>query len=102
AKAAADVPGEAFSQRERALRLQELKREAEAAAAWQAATAAWKRAGDGPGQVEALCAQALLAREKPETAQALAEQAAALARAETRRPLAAATFLHAAGDRADD
>src|SRR5207244_2128460 len=67
-------------------------------AAWRDAAAAWQRAGDGPGQIEALCAQALLLiRAKPLEARLALDGAVAAGKAEVRRPLAAAAALHQAG-----
>jgi CHAT domain-containing protein/tetratricopeptide (TPR) repeat protein len=98
ARAGSDQVGEARAHRGRALFLTRLHREAEAAQAWNEASAAWKRAGDGPGQVEALAAAALLLiQEQPAAAGQLLEQALAVVRAESRRPLAAAGAVSSAG-----
>jgi tetratricopeptide (TPR) repeat protein len=102
AKQAADGPGEALAHRARALSLEQLGRRDEALAAWREAAGAWERAGDGPGQVEALARQALLLGERPEEAQKLLQQALALAKAETKRPLASATRLFDAALRASN
>src|SRR5207249_4393917 len=100
ARAAGDAVGEAQAQRERALRLQELDRAAEAGVAWKEAAAAWTKTGDGPGQVEALAGQALLAlRNDPEKRRALLRQAMEVAQAEKKRPLAAASGLNDFGRR---
>src|SRR5207244_10493687 len=63
AKDARDSAGEARAHRERALRLEELKRLSEAVEAWGAAAVAWEKIGDGPGRVEALAMQSVLAIE---------------------------------------
>src|SRR5258708_4556813 len=46
-----DSPGEARVEASRAKALEKAGKKAEALAAWRAAELAWKRAGDGPGQV---------------------------------------------------
>src|SRR5206468_2362055 len=92
--------GEALAQRERALRLQDAEKRAEALAAWRAAAAAWQRAGDGPGQVEAEVTRGLLlGRESQKEADVAVAAAVATAMAERRRPLAAATALDEAAIR---
>src|SRR5947209_19848255 len=61
-----DQVGEALVHRSRARALQDLNRMEEAVAAWLNMTSAWQRAGDGPGQLEALTSVGmLLARSKP-------------------------------------
>ena len=70
----------------------------DAAASWMLAAAAWERTGDGPGQIEALgVSGALLIFVKPDEAKGLFERSLALAKAETKRPLAAAQALHNVG-----
>jgi CHAT domain-containing protein/tetratricopeptide (TPR) repeat protein len=93
-----DAPGEALTEQQRSLCLNGLGRTNEAVAALRAAAAAWRKAGDGPGQVGALVVAALpLLGEKPDERRRLLEQAVALAEAEPQRPLAAASMLHAMG-----
>jgi CHAT domain-containing protein/Tfp pilus assembly protein PilF len=100
---AKDVVGEALAQRERALRLAELKRPAEAQEAWGQAGMRWKMVGDGPGQVEALAMQALLLTvERAADARALLNQAVVLAQAEKTRPQAAARQLNELGKSLED
>ena len=94
----ADAPGEALAQRIRALHLVKLDRRTEAKTAWREAEAAWQRAQDGPGQVEALGWQAVL--EGPEDSQkgtALLQQAIGLAQMETKRPRGATSGLVGVG-----
>jgi CHAT domain-containing protein/tetratricopeptide (TPR) repeat protein len=99
AKGAQDLVGQAEAQQSRARVLQDLGRRRAAVAAWQAAAAAWRRVGDGPGQVEALAAAAaLLAAENLAEANQLWTRAVAAGRAEKERPLAAAQALHTAGN----
>jgi CHAT domain-containing protein/tetratricopeptide (TPR) repeat protein len=94
AQQSADMPGEAQAHRTRAAQFVKLARNSEAQAAWRDAEAAWKRIADGPGQVEALGWQAVFAiRGNAQQGAELLERALGLARAETRRPLAAATSL---------
>ena len=59
ALAAGDIPGEALSQAARAAAVLDLGHTAEAVAAWQAAAAAWERAGDATSQIEPLVSAAL-------------------------------------------
>jgi CHAT domain-containing protein/Tfp pilus assembly protein PilF len=93
-----DWIGEAQAYRERALILQSLGRTTEALAAWREAAAAWARADDAPGSVEAQAsAGLLLAAGKPAEAAQLFAQALALGKAESKRPLAVAHALTAAG-----
>ena len=54
-----DLAGKALSHSARASTLVRLGRNAEAVAAWQAATDAWARAGEGPSQIEPLVSAAL-------------------------------------------
>lgn len=59
---AKDTPGEARAQAERDELVETLQKPAGALVAGEAAAAAWRTAGDGPGEAEALCRQALLLR----------------------------------------
>ena len=59
ALAAGDIPGEALSHSARAGALLDLGRKAEAVLAWQAAAAAWERAGEATSQIEPLVSAAL-------------------------------------------
>ena len=94
AKETKDSAGEARAHRERALRLEELKRLSEAVGAWAEAAVAWERVGDGPGRVEALAMQSLLSiDESVGRVREPLSQAVALTRAEKTRPLAAAKQL---------
>lgn len=98
ARDAKDAAGEASALRSKALSLTRLNRAEDAAESWKLAAEAWDRAGDGPGQVEALGdAGALLIVAKPEEAKGLLDRALSQAKLETKRPLAAAAALHAAG-----
>ena len=63
AQAAQAAPGEARAQAQRGGLLGALQKPPEALAAWEATATAWHAAGDGPGEVEALCRQALLLRD---------------------------------------
>jgi CHAT domain-containing protein/tetratricopeptide (TPR) repeat protein len=90
ARQAADAPGLAAAERLRAIQLAALKRDAEALAAWREAEQAWARAGDGPGQIEAITRQALAASQ-PDTARI--QSALAIAQAEKVRPRAAGALL---------
>src|SRR5207244_2968718 len=93
-----DLVGVALAQRERALRLAELGQPAGALVAWRAAAAAWQQNGDGPGQIEALGqVAALLAQSAAGASPSARQSALALARAERRRPWAAASELNDLG-----
>jgi CHAT domain-containing protein/Tfp pilus assembly protein PilF len=90
-----DAAGEAAAHRARARALERLERHPDAVTAWREAAAAWERGGDGPGRIEAL--GAVLRLQAGEGAPVVLEQVLALARAETRRPVAAAGALQDAG-----
>lgn len=93
-----DVAGEAQAERVRAKALSALNRNDEALTAWQSAASAWARAGDGPGQIEALASTSIeLEAKQADQAAALRAQALMLAQSESKRPLAAAQMLQAAG-----
>lgn len=63
-------------------------------AMWRQAAAAFERAGDGPGRVQALAFAALhLAEEEPAEAEQFFAQALVAVRAEAKRPFSAATTL---------
>src|SRR5262249_44009833 len=80
ARETCDAAGEAMAQWERALWLHELDRDREAIVAWEAAATAWERVGDVPGQVRALCEEALLRIiAEPGNAEALLQRAIFLA-----------------------
>ena len=97
AKTDTDFVSIALAQRELGLRYGQAGRSAEALAAWQEAVALWKSVEDGPGQVEAQAQSArYLFRQDPAAGQAALDDAARLALAETRRPVAAAAALNAA------
>jgi CHAT domain-containing protein/Tfp pilus assembly protein PilF len=98
AREARDAPGEAAAQQVRGVSLERLGRREDAVAAYREAAAAWERAGDGPGEIEALGAAArLLIPQREAEARELVGRLAALARTEQRRPRAAAAALNATG-----
>src|SRR5208337_199790 len=93
-----DAVGEVCAHRERAMLLEQLQRVDDAVAEWKEAAVGWEGVGDGPGRIEALGrAGRLLLRGKSGEANAPLEQALAITRKETRRPLAAADQLDAVG-----
>lgn len=99
AREAGDQIGVAQAQETRARALQGLARTQEAISAWREARAVYARMADGPGQVRALAERGVfLTKPQPGEAESLFQQALALARAETKRPLAAAQALHTAGN----
>ena len=70
-----------------------------AIAAWRDAEEAWKRAGDGPGQIQAVGWQAVLAmRDDEPTGARLVRRTIVLAESETNRPRMTATALCEIGD----
>src|SRR5688572_28604817 len=94
ARQAADIPGEAQAQRIRAVHLLTLDRSGQAQVAWRDAEAAWKRSGNGPGQIEALGWQAVIElRGSPQQGAELLSRAIALAKTETRQLRAVAPAL---------
>jgi CHAT domain-containing protein/Tfp pilus assembly protein PilF len=94
ARQGADSAGEAQAHRMRALQLVKIERASDALAAWREAETAWKQAGDGPGQVEALGLQvALVTRSNGEQGGGLLRRTIVLAEAESRRPLATVRAL---------
>ncbi|MBI3950582.1 MAG: CHAT domain-containing protein [Acidobacteria bacterium] len=98
-----DPVGEACAQRLRALALESMDRREEAVATWREMAAAWERLDDGPGQVEALAAAALLLATKTEAeSDQLFAQALAVGQRESKRPLAAAQAFHTAGKSTHD
>lgn len=102
AKAEKDVAGDALAYRSKALALEGLSQTDDAITAWQAAASAWEHAGDGPGMIEALSSVALLlAPKQPAQTDALFDRVFALARGESKRPLAAASAMHTAARRSN-
>jgi tetratricopeptide (TPR) repeat protein len=103
ARSEKDAVGEAGGDMLRSLALIGLRRNEEGIAALREAVATLRRAGDGPEVIEVLRKLAgALAKSKPAASRALLDQAEAAARAETRRPFAAArAFAYAAIDSAD-
>ncbi len=91
-----DAAGVAHAIRLRAVLLRGLNRPDEAVEAWRTAELVWRKLGEGPLQIEALCWQAILVRD-PVAAVTGLERAIALAQAETRRPRAALTQLTEVG-----
>jgi CHAT domain-containing protein/Tfp pilus assembly protein PilF len=88
ARSRGELAGEAHSSAAIA-RLLEAGGDATAGHAWEEAATAWRRVGDGPGEVEALCRQALLAPPAPlDAAARLLRAVVQRARAEQRRPAA--------------
>ncbi len=89
-----DKVGQAYAHRSRAWALQQQNRVDAALPAWEQAERLWREVGDGAFLVEALLGRAFcLWRTDEAGARALVEQALALAKAEARRPLAAAKAL---------
>lgn len=102
AKEKHDAAREAAAQRARARALKKLNRTEEAAATWEAAAEAWERAGDGPGQVEALGEAALLLMsERSAASDQFFSRALELGKSEAKRPLSSAKCLHAIGSTAE-
>jgi tetratricopeptide (TPR) repeat protein len=93
AKRHGDIPGQAKAHRARARALADLDRDEEALLGWQAAADAWQKAGDGPGQIEALSELAVLLLPDLERASPYLDRVRAIGEAESRRPLAVAKAL---------
>jgi len=94
-----DAAGEAVGWKAKARVLELQDRPEDALAAWQEARGAWGRVGDGPGEIEAILAEARLRLRNPASdATSLLNEAIELMKAEKRRPIAAAGVLGAAGD----
>lgn len=99
AQRSGDVGGAAQSQKVRAQQLGKLNRKDEALVSWRAVEVSWKSIGEGPGQIEAIGAQAALAPSSDTQARAnLVSRATELARQETKRPRAAVSALVGVGD----
>jgi CHAT domain-containing protein len=94
ARLANDTAGQAFAQQARAKTLRNLQRSDEALAAWQEAQQQWTRLGDTPEQITALVQAGLMNAENKSEAQRLFSQGLAVAKKETRRPVALAQALH--------
>ncbi len=89
-----DKVGQAYAHRFRAWALQQQNRVDAALPAWEQAERLWREVGEGAFLVDALLGRAFcLWRTDEAGARALVEQALALAKAEARRPLAAAKAL---------
>ena len=93
-----DIPGEAASQAMRARLLARLDRKAEARDAWQSSAEAWRRAPDGPSEIEAWSNAAVLSvPDEKELADSAWNRCAEIGESERLRPRAAARALVDAG-----
>jgi CHAT domain-containing protein/Tfp pilus assembly protein PilF len=98
ARSNGDVVGEAQSLQTKAQVLQSLNRTDQAVAAWRETAATWKRADDGPGEINALAQAALLLwPSKPAEGRVWLQEALEVGKSEQKRPLAAATAFHRIG-----
>ncbi|HXV60314.1 MAG TPA: CHAT domain-containing tetratricopeptide repeat protein [Vicinamibacteria bacterium] len=99
ARSREDAAGEALGWRARARIFETQDRFEDALVAWREVREAWRRAADGPGEIEAIVAEArVLLRDPAWDATALLDEAVALMGAETRRPVVAAETLGRVGD----
>jgi tetratricopeptide (TPR) repeat protein len=98
ARAAGDIPGVAYTYTLKAYLFANLEDPDQAATAWEGAADAWRAVGEGPNQIEALVNAALVRyRTDAEAALELLKRAAAVGRAERRRPLSGALKLEEGG-----